>query len=77
MNGHISNTLSVQTGVPQESVLGPLLFVMFTNDLIAPENRYLFADNCLRLLADPDISTKSKRKSIELPSNWYSKNCLV
>ena len=53
VNGHISNTLSVQTGVPQESVLGPLLLFMFANDLMALENCYLhvFADNRPRLLA--------------------------
>ena len=49
MEGVSSNVVPVTSGVPQGTVLGPLLFLAFINDLTEciTSSVKLFADDCL------------------------------
>ena len=53
-NGVASDTRFISTGVPQGSILGPLLFTIFINDL--PKNSTFFST---RLYADDTFLTAS------------------
>ena len=77
LNGECSNWSSVLAGVPQGSILGPLLFLIYIDDL--PEgfesSVKLFADDALLFstVYDPNKSADQLDKNLKKISDWAHK----
>ena len=79
MGDVLSDTLPISTGVPQGSILGPLLFLLYVNDIHRASdklNAILYADDTT--LVGPLCSFKYDRKSNDYNANGYLvTNCFL
>ena len=77
MEGERSDWQPVTSGVPQGSILGPLLFLMFINDLpdvIVSSTVALFADDCKIFKVINDVNDSlSLQKDLNELHNWSTK----
>ena len=81
INGFDSSCRSVDFGVPQGSVLGPLLFLLYINDLPNATELFtsLFADDTGLLLSSPDLESLFSKVNEELAkaADWFCANKLT
>ena len=79
VNGFKSSVKPIVNGVPQGSVLGPLLFLIYINDIysaVSFSTVYLFADDTNLLYTHPNLKVLSERINADLSNLniWLNAN---
>lgn len=84
LDGFISTPKPLAAGVPQGSVLGPLLFLMFINDLAShlDNDLHLFADDSTlhAVIKNPErraACTESLQRDLHVIEKWASDWCIT
>lgn len=83
INNILSQECTVETGVPQGTILGPLLFIIYINDIFEFQNKKTlilsFADDTVIVCQDEDWYKVHNTLSnvLILINNWLKENYLV
>jgi len=74
INNHVGNPISLQSGVPQGSVISPTLYILYTSCLPPPTQHHVYiayADDVTQLVTHPG---KSKKHHVLANTKSHSKH---
>ena len=78
VDGKLSEPLGIHSGVPQGSILGPALFLLFINDLplVLKNNIGIYADDSTLYASAPTLAEVEEkiRPDIDAVSMWAKEN---
>lgn len=79
--GQVSDMEDIHKGVPQGSILGPLLFILYTNDLPGTIHQHtvMYADDTSILFSENSLINQEAKitETIEALKTWFSENNMV
>ena len=77
IRNNVSSFSNINTGVPQSTILGPLLFILYVNDMFK-ENIISYADDTAIIITGDTWHTVEKKMNEELEkvSDWLALNKL-
>jgi hypothetical protein len=80
-NNKVSSEKSIGIGVPQGTILGPILFLLFVNDIsnhILNASINIYADDVVLYFSDKNINVlqKTLQQSLDSVHEWYKRNKL-
>ena len=81
LNRVYSNTVTIEAGLPQGSILGPLLFLIYINDIVSDitSNVNLFADDTslFMVVENPIITADILNDDLQKINAWLINGLLL